>query len=189
MTFHQFRDRLSTQMLSYRPRYGWFPGDENFRSTTVLTKEKRKKTYVVPSKRARNTATTVASGGQYCVSMEEVDGAKKNKRICGTYEPDLAEHLRSFLAKGCKNGAKCAWCGEKTYSKCNICDVALHNFPTRGKHVGYACSVEWHNCSNFGLGFKDSKTLESKNGIKWTLPSNAAVKSNQQHIEALIEKL
>jgi len=172
-----------------RPRYGWFPGDSAFRKSTVLSKNARKKTYKVPGKRARNTAASVASGGQYCVSIDEVESAKKSQRICGSFQLDLAEHLRSFLGKGIKNGAKCVWCGEKTFTKCKICDVPLHNFPTRGKHVGYACSINYHNASTFGLGFQDCKTLGSKEGVKWTMPSQAAVKANSEHVDKIIANI
>ena len=143
MNFHEFRDRLSSQMLKYKSRYGWYPGDEAFRKTTVLSKKERQKTYTVASKRkGRNTASSVSSGGQFSVMPDEFEAAKKSKRFCGSFQSDLYQHLKSFLEKGIKCGAKCDWCGELTYTKCNICNVALHNFPTRGSHVGYSCSVD-----------------------------------------------
>jgi len=57
---------------------------------------------------------------------------------------------------------------------------------TRGQHVEYACSINYHNASTFGLGFKDCKTLGSKEGVKRTMPSQAAVKANSEHIDKII---
>ena len=189
MTFHEFRDRLSSQMLKYKTRYGWYPGDQAFRTSTALNKKERKKTLVVPNKRSRNTATSVSSGGQHSVLPEELQDAKKTKRLCGSFQGNLSEHLKSFLEKGIKRGAKCDWCGEKTFTKCNICDIPLHNFPTRGQHVGYSCSVDWHNAANFGLGYKDAKELKSKQGVMWCMPSKAAASANQEHIDNISASL
>ncbi|CAJ1953548.1 unnamed protein product [Cylindrotheca closterium] len=188
MTFHQFRDRLSTQMLQYKPRFNMYPGDSGFRSVTVLSKKARSKTHVVPSKRSRQTAVSVSTGGQHCVLIDELDNARKSKRLCGAFNhTELSKHLASFLEKGASisSGSKCAWCGEKAYQRCTICKVPLHNFPAKGMHKGKSCSVDWHNDSNFGLGYKDCKSLASKASVNWSLPSLAAKKANMEHIDGL----
>lgn len=129
MTFHEFRDRLSTQMLTYKPRFQWYPGDEAFHSTTVLSKKCRNKSYVAPNKRCRQTPNSVRPGGQFSLMPNDWETVRKTKRLCGEIHPNLAKHLRSFGEKGAlvKSGARCAWCGVH-HLRCTITQL-----PKEGK--------------------------------------------------------
>lgn len=136
------------------------------------------------------------TGGQFSVQDEEYSNFSRSKRHCGAFENAsndnaLHIHLRTFLEPKAlvKSGSKCAWCRELAYTRCTLCQVPLHNFPTKGKHIGKTCSVEWHNANNFGLAFADSKTLRSKIGVNWHLPSEAAKKANKSHIEFIALRL
>ena len=150
------------------------------RAFTKLTIGNGHKRYRNSSTRrhTKQTATNVTAGGQFCVVIDEYKQAKtRSKRLCGFFQESLIEHMQSFLdykKSKIKNGAKCYWCGEKTYTKCTICGVPLHNLPVKGEHFSKACSLEWHNDGNFGLAYRDAKELPSKAGVNWTMPSRAA---------------
>ena len=136
----------------------------------------------------RQTAENVKAGGLFCVQANEFQySSRVSKRFCGAFSSDLSKHLKSFLEKGAAvpSGAKCWWCGEKTFTKCMICMVPLHNLPARGERKGYSCSVDWHNAGNFGLGFDDCRRLKSKKNVNWALPSERAKKANLIEIEAI----
>ena len=70
-----------------------------------------------------------------------------------------------------------------------MCNVPLHNLPIKGENAGRACSINYHDEMCFGLGFKDSKELHSKIGVKWREPSKASVKRNRKHIESITADL
>ena len=143
-----------------------------------------------PKKRDYSTANSVKTGGKYCVTISEYKAAKKEKCLCGDFG-NLAEHLHSFTAPASviKSGRKCSWCGKVTYTQCTICNVALHNYPAKGKNIGLACSVYYHDEMYFGLGYMDTKTLDSKRGVKWHAPSKTAKKNNRQHVKFLKTKV
>ena len=192
MDFYTFRDRLSSQGLFYKPRNKHYPGDEMLRQNTRLSTSQKRKKHQVASKSQRQTAASVASAGAHSVQAVEFASAKSTKRLCGDFG-QLADHLRSFVIEQdkarIKSGAKCAWCSQLAYTKCVICDVPLHNFPAKGKCRGMSCSLEYHNDIRFGLGFEDCKTLDSKAGVNWCMPSKATQKSNADHMKDLAADL
>jgi len=130
------------------------------------------------------SATSVGTGGKFCVQIEELNAAMRTTRLCGG---DFGtNHLQSF--ESASHGPKCHWCGKKAYTKCSICGVPLHNFSIRGADKGKACSVHWHDQKLFGLGHKDSTTLKSKDGMKWRTPSDEVQVANKEHIDNLIQQ-
>lgn len=189
MTFHQFQDRLSEQMLRYKPSQNQYSGDSAFRSSSSLHKTARIKTQSLARKRKSNKGNTRASvgiGGDFCIGQDDFNAAKRRKRI--ELDPtELAQHFRSFLDSDAqiKSGAKCAWCSLKTYTRCTICKVPLHNFPARGVFRGASCSLDWHNSGLFGLGYLDSISIPSKAGVNWSMPSREAMKANVEHMKEL----
>jgi len=186
MDFHQFRDRLSGQMLKYDPRKLALPGDEKIRVSTKVMKRKRPRKHGrKESKKGRLTSANVATGGIFCVATEEYSVALESGRLC-KHMYDLAAHLASFTKKGVKSGRNCHWCGETAYTKCAICDVPLHNFPTKGDNELKPCSVHFHDPDQFGLAYMDSKTCDSKKGMTWVQPSRAAIVENRNHINGSV---
>jgi len=179
MSFHTFRDRLSSQALQYKARNKFYPGDDKTRAATQQVPIK---------KRTRIFAKSVRTGGERCANIEEFNEAKKNKRLCGDLG-NLSEHLLSFCQPGSRfnHGAKCAFCGETCYTKCLICNVPLHNFPKKGKSDGKDCSIHYHNDARFGLAYRDAKELGSKSGVKWVLPCKAVQDANAKHIRTLAD--
>jgi len=190
MDFHQFRDRLSGQMLAYAPTKRQYPGDSQFRVSTKQDHKRRLHTRMRHHgrKRGKLSAATVASGGSHALSSAEYKEAKSSGRLCKDLS-ELAEHLASFVRNSTKGGVNCHWCGEKTYTICGKCGVPLHNFPTKGNNKGAACSVLYHDPRCFGLGCVDctgKDAVPSRRGIKWQMPSKAAKKANKEHIEESI---
>ena len=185
MDFHQFRDRLSGQMLNYHPVKRVYPGDAQFRVSTKQDTKRRLHTEArFRRKKGKLSATTVASGGSAALSTQEYKEALESGRLC-TSLGALAEHLKSFVKNPSKCGVNCHWCGEKAYTICGKCGVPLHNFPAKGQQKGAACSVLYHDPHCFGLGCQDcsGKGVPSRRGIKWQLPSAAAKKANRKHIQ------
>ena len=111
-------------------------------------------------------------------------------RICGDLG-SLADHLQTFTTASSrkKSPGKCAYCGVKTYTKCTICDVYLHNFPVKGQYkdadMKPACSIHWHDKARFGMAKNDTENLRSKQGMRWKEPSAKALEANKQHIDHL----
>ena len=190
MDFHTFRDRLSQQGLTYRPSNQKYKGDKFMRSATAISSssKRRKTTRSLTKKRGRSDTNSVGTGDAFCVQIGEVNEAKRNKRLMGDLG-NLAEHLKSFAMPASKifSGKKCGWCGQTAYTKCLICGVALHNFPAKGDNAGRACSIHYHDDMCFGLGFRDSKELDSKRGLKWKEPSGRALKKNRDHIQLIMK--
>jgi len=187
MGFHEFRDRLSGQMLSYSPTKRAYPGDSQFRAATKQAHKRRLHTnarHGRQKKQGKLSATTVASCGTYALSTQEYKEAVASGRV-STDLMQLAKHLGSFVRNPTKCGVNCHWCGEKAYTVCAECDIALHNFPPKGKQKGKACSIHYHDPHCFGLGRMDcsGKGVPSRQGITWQMPSKAAKKANRQHIE------
>ena len=182
MDFHQFRDRLSGQMLKYDPTKRVYSGDSQFRVATQQHKKRRMKSSGRYGKKGRLSANTVASGGTFCLDVEEYGKALKSGRLCKNIT-ELQKHLSDFQPNKSKSGRVCHWCGDLSYTVCNTCGIALHNFPSKGPHQMKACSLYYHDPECFGLGFMDCKLLQSKKGITWQNPSFAARKANKKHID------
>ena len=141
-------------------------------------------------KKGRLSPTNVSTGGMFCVPKSEYTQALESGRLCMNIF-DLSKHLQSFAgsgSKGSKSGRLCFWCGKPTYTKCAICGVPLHNFPVRGdaENINKDCSLRYHDPKQFGLGWMDLKTLDSRKGLSWSQPSNNAVKANTEHIEGSV---
>ena len=111
VSFEKFREILGSQMLNYAPMNQKYPGDEKLRAVTRLSrKQKRGK----------------KRGG---VSENDVKKARRSKRLCKDVT-ELCKHVKKSTSL--KKPLKCAWCGEDSYTVCNICkgdnkkSVALH---------------------------------------------------------------
>ena len=205
MDFHTFRDRLSTQGLSYSPVYGRYPGDKAMRVYTKLSLKDRKGVYGEdendrPRKKAGRPSTasimslTSSSSRDSVVTPEQFRIAKRHRtksRLCGDLG-HLSSHLKTFHepAAKIKFGKLCEWCGDVSYTKCLVCDVALHFFPTKGASQGKACAIHFHDEMCFGLGKKDQQVIHNKaKPPTWVEPSKHSTNKNRNHIIALKEGL
>ena len=179
LTFFQFRQNLSTQMLTYSPQKLKYPGDERMRAVTGLPKLKR--------------------GGnkkkQEAVSLSQLRSAKRHKtsRLCGNLDK-LCTHVTSI--EKTNTGRICAWCGKQgAYARCGKCKddnkkpVALHYNNSKGEGQGLLCFYHYHNDSRFGLGKNDSTALLKQTKGDWEEPTPREIDDNKSHIESLTDQL
>jgi hypothetical protein len=202
MDFHTFRDRLSTQGLEYSPVFGRYPGDKAMRVYTRLSLKDRQNFYqepeILPKKKsgrpsAASMRSMASSSMESVITPEQFKNGTRNRtksRLCGDFG-HLSSHLETFYepAAKIKYGKQCEWCGEAAFTKCLVCDVALHFFPTKGDNKGKACAIHYHNEMCFGLGFKDHQVLHKKAKPTWVEPTQYTTNKNRKHILALKEGL
>ena len=125
LSFWEFGDRLSSQMLAYAPERREYPGDEKMRRATV---QKRKS-------RAQAPPPACVSGIQIA-PLKKIEEASGSGRLLGEFDA-LCAHLEAV--RTLKNPKKCKVCGKDAYTVCSKCDVALHYFPNRGPAANSLC--------------------------------------------------
>ena len=182
ISFWDFRDKLSQQMLEYDPAQLLYPGDESMRAATVLPKKRRGSKANRPrrpSKKTKEKSPIFVGKEDLCVGIEKNE---KERRLCGNLTC-FSSHVLS--TKKMKNGGICAWCGIKAFTKCEKCGKYLHFFPQRGQ-VDYKanCFVNFHDDSKFGLSRTDQPLLGKKKA-NWKDPSGLKMKRNRKHISNL----
>ena len=157
LSFWDFRDKFSKQMLEYDPRDQLYPGVENMRVVTKILKKRR--TVGRPASKSSDYSSSpdFVDKEHLCV---EIKKSEKDKRLCGDLTC-LSEHVCSTEKK--KNGGVCAWCGKQAYTKCVKCGVYIHFFPQRGS-VDYKqnCFLNYHDDSKFGLCRADQPLVGRK---------------------------
>lgn len=176
LTYFQFREILSTQMLVYSPKRMNYPGDEYMRAVTSNTRVnhggKRKEIEGVTAKQFR-------SAKRYSSS-----------RLCGDLD-NICTHAKNI--KRLDKPRMCAWCGTKTYTVCGVCrdektrkHVPLHYNAKKGKGKNEMCVYDYHNNLMFGLGKNDSTRL--LHGVKgdWEKPTKDMMDDNAKHIKSLL---
>lgn len=143
----------------------------------------------------RNTLETrmIAEQKASEVTPEQFKAATRHRiqsRLCGDLG-SLAEHLATFQEPGsrCKHGNKCSWCGEIAWTKCTICDTALHFYPARGDYKGKDCAIHFHDEMCFGLGYRDHRDVHRKEKSTWVEPTRHARSKNRTGITALKKTL
>jgi hypothetical protein len=182
LTFHKFRDRLSTQGLKYSPIYCKYPGDLHMRVNT----KKRKQPDGTVQKRGRPRK---GKGVIHAVTPNNVKDAKKYKlksRLCG----DLSKITHHLKHKERLNKEHvCKFCGDPCYTRCTICPKKpfLHNFPSKGQCQGRSCFMDYHNDLCFGLAREDCHMV----GVRpsdWSPPTTTERKNNTKQIQDLAEE-
>ena len=174
LSFYEFREKLSEQMLQYNPIRLKYPGDAQMRVVTSVSRANR--------------------GEKRKFALVDMTMFKKNKRFrTSRLSGDLSKlcHHIDSIEKLTKP-LVCVWCGEKTYTCCTICKdentkkkIPLHYNARSGVGQGRKCFYHYHNDSMFGLGKNDySKILGQCKG-DWTLPNAADVGINSLHISEL----
>ena len=149
--FYTFRDRLSVQLCQYDPVKQQYPGDQNMRAVSKMTKTLRQK-----RRYDDDIVLKYSSDGTDRISFDQFKKLVKTKRTCTDLQK-FAKHICSITMH--KSPAKCAVCGINTYKKCSICNVPIHNNETRGIAKGKQCSMFWHDETYLGLCFDDRKLL------------------------------
>jgi hypothetical protein len=196
MTFWHFREKLSEQMLNYNPAKRNYPGDHNMR---VATQQHRNRRPGLGARRPRAgrpstrlpTPPPIVPIGRVTKAQFTHESRRRastgnppHSRLCGDLS-HLQDHINSAVT-GIKRPKICHVCGAEAYSKCGLCNVALHYFPKRGASTGAECFMQYHSDAFFGLAKQDA-TIVQKRKQDWVFPTVAAKRSNAAHIRTLKE--
>jgi hypothetical protein len=180
LSFFNFRNLLSTQMLTYKPTGVKYPGDEKMRAVTGLSVAKRNDN----NRRLLDTVT-----------LAKVRKAKwsKSSRLYGDMT-NLCHHLDSVVRT--KHSTVCAWCGlGGAYTFCGKCKdengkkVSLHHNCKSGYGKGALCFYRWHDDMCFGLAKNDASQLLKQSKGDWKEPTAAQIEENKSVIGELLEQL
>jgi hypothetical protein len=191
--FWRFREKLSEQMLAYKPIDRLYPGDQNMQVSTKQSSRHRGTT-TTPSPRIRgpgrpsrsqSPASDVAPIGR--VTKEQLTlqsrrrattGQTPHSRLCGDLT-HLQQHI-NLAVTALKHPKVCHVCGEPAYSKCGLCDVTLHYFSKRGANAGAECYLLYHSDAFFGLAKQQDATLVKKRKQDWVFPTNGQSEAMQR---------
>jgi hypothetical protein len=189
MDFWSFREKLSEQMLQYKPTRRKYPGDSNMRAATQQSRRARQERTDATNQNLLEDMTQagdedpVDDGNPINKSvLQRAIGRRGKSRLCGNLS-HFERHVQSVVT-GKKHPLSCRVCGDHCYSVCTMCDKPLHFFPNRGKNVGKNCFLEYHNDSFFGLAVDDCKVMK-KRKQDWTAPTVAKKKVQARHIDSL----
>ena len=171
MEFHEFRERLSLQGLNYNPLHKMYPGDKLMRVNTSKPKNVNgdgaaKKSNNRPKKTTKSKEIT---------ADQLNDNKRGNKsRFCG----NLTKYSLHLKSEQRVSNMVCVFCDEMSYTKCGICDAALHNNPSTGKCKGRNCYLDYHSDVCFGLAKNDSHMIRKRKS-DWTFPTEQQRKLNK----------
>jgi len=174
MSFWQFRMKLSTQLLTYHPKNGLYPGDKAFRVNT----QRPKLTPHSSSKKRKRPQDSVTKA-QY----KEAKQGGKRARLCGDLT-QFALHVSSYESHGKR---VCVYCGgEGATAKCTICGVSLHRLTKRGQSKD--CNFKHHSDVCFGLAREDNMQHLHKRDCDFVSPTKTKEKENASIIKSYMKK-
>jgi hypothetical protein len=187
MDFWLFREKLSEQMLQYKPTRRKYPGDANMRAATQQSKrvrmeERNTTNRVLDITQGEDDPDVDNSNPINRSLLRRAIGRRGKSRLCGNLS-HFERHVQS-VETGKKHPLSCRVCGDNCYSVCTLCDKPLHFFPSRGKNMGKNCFLEYHNDSYFGLAVDDCKVMK-KRKTDWAPPSATKKKVQARHIDSL----
>eukprot|EP00957_Ditylum_brightwellii_P062586 4749331-Ditylum_brightwellii.AAC.1 len=84
----------------------------------------------------------------------------KTGRLCSNLE-NFNKHIASKL--NAKNPKPCEVWGLECYTKCNVCNAAVHYLPQKGSQKNQTCFVNFHGDYFFGLARNDATMVGMKN--------------------------
>ncbi|KAG7374512.1 hypothetical protein IV203_013607 [Nitzschia inconspicua] len=166
LKFHDFKDKLSIQMLTYTPVNVFYPGDRNFREVTEMTIARRN----ARKRRATTTETMptatigMLNDEQFAMMM------KKRKVVRSRFCGDLTKYKQHLASKETTNTRNnCFVCGDKTKTRCALTKRYIAN---RFCHCdSLAMANKSHVLDEIDLAVSDLKVQ------KWTatLPFNGCL--------------
>ena len=177
----QFCQKLSKQMVTYRPSELYYPGDEKMREATIKKKGMRGKDNddgvhtVEIDKNTRRVA--------YDKYLDVKTPARgKKSRLCSGNLALLKEHINSMHTT---HAGACKMCGDRTFMKCKLCDAHLClKSGTSGSSL--SCSIDFHDDHLYGLGMMDRVELFNVQRSKFRKPSAREVKENRNYMSELM---
>ena len=182
----EFRDKLSIQLLRYKPSNNVYPGDNRFRSFTITNKRRRRLHSTTDNSTSGTTRSNVSSSSTVNLiqfNMSNVPRSRRHTpRLCGNLDR-LEKHLKSVVKKN-GSGGFCDVCGKRAYVKCMLCDKHVHYFPQKGTQLDQTCFIKLHNESYFGLTKSDC-SLICKKTSDFKPPTTNAIVRNAKYIEKL----
>jgi hypothetical protein len=148
--FWHFREKLSEQMLDYKPAHRIYPGDQNMRVSTQQSSKHCPGSHQTRPTRGPgcpahilNPAVATPVGRvtkEYFVIQSRqcaTNGNPPHLQLCGDFT-HLQTHINS-AGMAIKHPKVCHVCGEPAYSKCGLCDITLHYFSKSGANAGAEC--------------------------------------------------
>ena len=178
LEFHEFREQLSLQGLNYNPINKMYPGDKLMRVNT--SKPKNTVGGIDSAKKSNNRPKKTSKAKD--VTIEQLMDCKKGARtrLCG----DLTKYSSHVKSEERVSNMVCVFCGEMAYTKCGICNAALHNNPSSGKCKGRMCFLDYHSDVCFGLAKNDSHMIR-KRKTDWQMPNEQQRKANRDLVLTL----
>ena len=141
MTFLQFHLKLTEQMLRYDPRDDLYAGDNKFRKSTQMPKNRRRMSKDLSAEEFLETGVTLVN----------LMSARRLPRFCSTIE-QVQQHFHAIKKK--TNPSACEVCGVSTYWKCTICNSFICLLDKRHWN-GAKCAFTFHSEKFFGLARSD----------------------------------
>ena len=126
MTPHKFQQTLASQMMTYKPDQGLYPGDDKTRIYTQLRKTKR--STIVKSQHKKRRMSIVqpnSNNTTETVSVHAFEEAVASGRLVSTLS-EFESHANSKTVLTTKTGKRkcpnrCFVCGKNTNSYCTLC--------------------------------------------------------------------
>ena len=179
VSFLDFRDKLSKQMILYRTEHRLYPNDDTARVAVRQNKEERSASLAAANhikrisyqwkKRVSHleklnkgyTSTLGVSGDDFFHNV----CTDNRKRLCFDVI-NLKDHVKGVVSHGSvKVAHACVVCGEACHNKCPLCDKFMH-FCYNNRHPDRVpCFFHWHDPTFFGLA-KDDCGSAKKPGIR-----------------------
>ena len=157
MDYFEFRERLSNQMLKYKPQRCEYPGDEYFRTAKRRSYIQRQKARIED----RRTQERPPDDDVQRVTLAQLKEATLGRRLRPSRICLQPRDLKPHIAQTHRlhNDNRCEVCGVATRYRCTLCDRSLYFFPQRGRQLNKDCFVDFHDESFFGLARCDAPLI------------------------------
>ena len=171
VSFWEFRECLSRQMLSYHPSNMNYLGDEKMRVVTKTTKKRRIQS--IQSKKLTKELITEA---------QTIPHGEVGRRLVASVN-EFQEHMCRMSKV--KNSLVCVVCGDPCYTLCTCCpgNPAMHNKPSRGDFRGRMCSYIYHDTYQFGLCRCDAPVKK-----EWVPPRQSRIDEHKIIVQQLLDQ-
>ena len=176
----KFRQKMSLQMVQYRPSEMKYPGDSRMRMATQMNK--RKRGGLEGSLVECDDHIKRVSYSQYLDEKQPRKG--KVTRFCADNLTLLKKHLSSMKKV---HGASCSMCGKLTYMECQLCQKHVCFKSGKGSTT-LSCCIDFHDDLKYGLGVMDRVELFGVQKSKFKKAPAPEVRKNKIHMRNLMMK-
>jgi hypothetical protein len=170
----KFRQRLSEQMVTYKPYNKMYPGDEGMCASTQLSIIQRRQRNESATIKCKDNIRRVPYEQYASVKAPQRRGPKP--RLCSNNMQLLKEHLRRMKKM---HKSTCQMCGKVTYMRCMICDMQICWKEEKGSTT---CSIDFHDDEMYGLGLLDHFELFGVLKSNFHPPNAKEIKWNRVHM-------